>query len=222
MTPHCGQKLRVVASVWEDPAPAADQAAVRAAQEAEARTHPKAPAPCCLQRVEQAVFENAEAARQPSQQAKWAELPLLVFHGERYNRRTEAWEPFVLLTNLPLTTGPAGPQAGPYALGEVTEVYRQRWELEVFFKFLKQHVSYAHLTSLCENGIQVMLWMALITALVLQWYRRESGIDRGWRSVKFWLAEDCRAWTEATLAPLASTRGGALPAAGSAEALGAV
>jgi hypothetical protein len=198
LTPHCGQRLRVLASVWECPDPPEVQAACRAALTEDARRDPKAPAPSRLLRVEQVVFENAEDARHPTWQAKWAEMPLCVLQSERYNRRTAAWEPFVLLTNLPLSA--VRQRVGPYARAEVPEIYRSRWEMEVFFKFVKQHLSYAHLTSFCENGIRLLLWMTLIAALLLIWYQRETGLDRGWRSVKFWLAEDTRAWTAAALA----------------------
>lgn len=197
LTPHCQQKLRVLEAVWEGPE-TAEAAATRTALEEEARTHPKDPAPSQMLRVERAVFENAEDAQHPTWQAKWATMPLLVFHLERYNRRTGAWEPFVLLTNLPLSDDRQG--AGPYRFAEVPELYRARWELEVLFKFLKQHLSYAHLTSFCENGIRLLVWMTLIAALLMIWYQRESGIDRGWRSVKFWLGEDTRTWTAAALA----------------------
>ena len=44
-----------------------------------------------------------------------------------------------------------------------------------------------------------MIHMSLIAALLLIWYKRETGIDRGWRSVKFWFADDVRRWTEEAL-----------------------
>ena len=69
----------------------------------------------------------------------------------------------------------------------------------MFFKFLKQYVSYSHLTSHEENGILVMLWMALIAAMLLEWYHQETGIDRGWRSVKLWFGEQLRQWTRQLL-----------------------
>lgn len=200
LTPHGGQRLRGLdeeGRVWETPEPPAVQAAGRAELAAAARAHPKDPAPYRLLRVERAVFENADDARHPTWQAKWATMPLLGFHGERYNRRTQAWEPLVLLTNLPLSADRQ--QAGPYRLAEVPEVYRRRWDLEVFFKFIKQHLGYAHLVSFQENGIHLLLWMTLIAALLLIWYQRETGINRGWRSVKFWFAEDARDWTEGAL-----------------------
>jgi DDE family transposase len=151
------------------------------------------PPPFRLQRVEAAVFENSNDERSPKQQAKWAQMPLLVFHGQRWDQRSQAWKPWVLLTNLPLS--PSGEQAGGFTFAEVPELYRRRWEIETFFKFLKQHLSYAHLTSRNENGIRVLIWMALITAVLLFWYKRQTQIDRGWRSVKFWFAEEVRTWT---------------------------
>jgi hypothetical protein len=197
LTPHCGQRLREQAEVWRDPAPPTAQVAAQQALAQAAQAAPREPAPYQLQRVVTAVFENGEDAQHPTRQAKWATLPLLVFSGVRYSPRSRQWEPLVLLTNLPLAADRT--RAGPYPLGEVPELYRSRWDLEVFFKFVKQHLSWGHLTSRCENGITLLLWVALLAALLLQWYQRESGIDRGWRSVKYWLAADLRAWTQEAL-----------------------
>jgi hypothetical protein len=155
------------------------------------------PPPFRLLRVEAVVFENRHDARCPKQRAKWAQLPLLAFHCQRWDQRTRAWKPWVLLTNLPLS--PSRQQAGGFTFAEVPELYRRRWEIETFFKFLKQHLSYAHLTSRNENGIRVLIWLALITAVLLFWYKRVTQIDRGWRSVKFWFAEEVREWTRQLL-----------------------
>lgn len=125
------------------------------------------PPPFRLQRVEAALFENSHDVRSPKQRAKWAQLPLLVFHCQRWDQRSQAWKPWVLLTNLPLS--PSGEQAGGFTFAEVPELYRRRWEIETFFKFLKQHLSYAHLTSRNENGIRVLIWLAWITAVRLFW-----------------------------------------------------
>ena len=69
----------------------------------------------------------------------------------------------------------------------------------MFFKFIKQHLNYSHLTSRSENGIQIMMYMSLIAALLLIWYRHRTGIDRGWKAVKFWFAEQLREWTRVLL-----------------------
>jgi hypothetical protein len=188
LVPQHGQKRRVLETVWE--APLLETAPPPPGM---GRTPP----PCRLLRVERAVFENSNDAVLPSRQQKWGQMPLLVLHGERWDVRRQAWQPWTLLTNLPLAADRE--HAGWFTFAEVLELYRSRWGIELFFKFLKQHLSYAHLTSRNANGIQVMIWMALITALLLIWYQRTSGIDRGWRSVKFWLAEAARGWTQACL-----------------------
>jgi Transposase DDE domain len=188
----------VRAVVWEAPPAAGEAGAASSPPAPEKGKGARLPPPCRLLRVEQAVFENSKDRHSAPQREKWAQMPLLVLHCQRWDTRSQRWQPWVLLTNLPLSA--EGQQAGPYTFAEVPELYRRRWEIETFFKFLKQHLSYAHLTSRCENGIRVLIWMALITAVVLLWYKQASGIDRGWRSVKFWLAEDVREWTGALLA----------------------
>jgi Transposase DDE domain len=195
LTPHHGQGLRCLRPLGEaPPAPAPDSASDGAAQAAELpKRSVREPASYRLLRVEEAVFENSNDAVKPSRRRKWGEMPLVVLYGERYDERSKQWKPLVLLSNLPVCAD--GEQAGPYTFLELAELYRLRWRIEVLFKFLKQHLSYDHLTSRKENGIQVMIRMALIAAVLLIWYRKRSGIDRGWRSVKFRFAEDARAWT---------------------------
>lgn len=80
--------------------------------------------------------------------------------------RTEAPnEPLVLLTNnLELS-----------AL-DITYIYKQRWDIETFFKFLKQHLNLNHLVSRNQNGIRVMLYMTLITAMLITAFRKLNKI----------------------------------------------
>jgi transposase len=60
---------------------------------------------------------------------------------------------------------------------EVAAIYKQRWEIETFFKFLKQHLQLEHLAVRNENGIQVMLYMTLIVAMLLIIYKKTNQID---------------------------------------------
>ena len=57
---------------------------------------------------------------------------------------------------------------------EVAEIYRRRWDIEVFFRFLKQELSFSHFLSVNENGLQVILYMTLITAMLVMIYKREN------------------------------------------------
>jgi transposase len=60
---------------------------------------------------------------------------------------------------------------------QVAAIYKQRWEIESFFKFLKQQLQLEHLVVRHLNGIHVMLYMTLITALLLIIYKKLNQID---------------------------------------------
>jgi hypothetical protein len=156
-------------------------------------------------RVEQAVFENGQESAKS--RAQWSTMPVLLVTGLRFDVRSKTWKALVLMTNLPLAADAA--HAGPYTWTELAAVYGSRWDIEVFFKFIKQHLNYSHLTSRSENGIKIMIYMSLMVAVLMIWYKQQTGIDRGWRSVKFWLEVDVREWTQQVLqgARLASDGG---------------
>jgi IS4 transposase len=66
---------------------------------------------------------------------------------------------------------------------EIAYIYKQRWEIEVFFKFLKQHLNLKHLVSRTENGIKVMLYITLILAILLIVYKKKNKI-KGYKIAK--------------------------------------
>jgi IS4 transposase len=52
----------------------------------------------------------------------------------------------------------------------VALVYRCRWQIELFFRFLKHTLGCEHLLSHCENGIQLQLYSAIIACLLIALY----------------------------------------------------
>ncbi len=66
---------------------------------------------------------------------------------------------------------------------EIAETYRRRWDIEVFYRFLKQELSFSHFLSTSDNGIKVILYMTLITAMLIMIYKRLNGI--GYSDAKF-------------------------------------
>lgn len=54
---------------------------------------------------------------------------------------------------------------------EIAEIYKRRWDIEVFFKFLKQELNFSHLVAGNENGIRVMMYISLITAMLIEVYK---------------------------------------------------
>lgn len=80
-------------------------------------------------------------------------------------------EDIILITNILYLTSEA-----------IAFMYRRRWDIEVFFRFLKQEVNFSHFISLNENGIQVILYMTLIAAMLIMIYKKENQI--GFKTAK--------------------------------------
>lgn len=80
--------------------------------------------------------------------------------------RKEDNEPIVFVTNDKTLTA-----------NEVTALYKQRWDIEVFFKFIKQHLNFNHLINRSENGIKVVLYVTMIAAVLLLAYKNANRLD---------------------------------------------
>ncbi|MFI5423084.1 MAG: IS4 family transposase [Nitrososphaerales archaeon] len=65
----------------------------------------------------------------------------------------------------------------------IAQWYKQRWEIETFFKFIKQHLNVKHLVSRNENGIKVMIYMTMILAILIIAYKKINAI-KGFKIAK--------------------------------------
>ncbi|HYQ56207.1 MAG TPA: IS4 family transposase [Draconibacterium sp.] len=57
---------------------------------------------------------------------------------------------------------------------EIAHIYKERWQIEVFFKFIKQQLNFSHLLSRNEMGIQNVLYMTLIAAILLTVFKNAN------------------------------------------------
>ncbi len=83
-------------------------------------------------------------------------------------RRVVIWDAvnereIVLLTNL-------------LAFGATTiaAIYKDRWEIELFFKALKQNLKVKSFVGTTENALRIQIWTALIAILLLKWLHHLS------------------------------------------------
>lgn len=60
---------------------------------------------------------------------------------------------------------------------EILLIYKYRWDIEVFFKFLKQEFGFKHFLSRSQNGIEVVLYMTLITFTLIYLYYRINEVE---------------------------------------------
>jgi transposase len=100
---------------------------------------------------------------------------LIRFTGERAQkdcpcllRRVVVWDSInereiVLLSNL-------------LAFGSTTiaAIYKDRWEIELFFKALKQNLKVKSFVGTSENALRIQIWTALIAILLLKWLHHLS------------------------------------------------
>jgi len=83
-------------------------------------------------------------------------------------RRVVVWDPagnreIVLLTNL-MEFGPT----------TIAAIYKDRWEVELFFKALKQNLKVKSFVGTSENALRIQIWTALIAILLLKWLHHLS------------------------------------------------
>lgn len=87
-------------------------------------------------------------------------------------RRIEMWveekgETMVFLTNnLKL------------AARTIARIYKERWQVELFFKALKQGLKVKTFVGTSENAVQIQIWTALIAILILKYLQLKSTF--GW------------------------------------------
>jgi IS4 transposase len=60
----------------------------------------------------------------------------------------------------------------------IAAIYKDRWEIELFFKALKQNLKVKTFVGTRENALRIQIWTALIALLLLKWLHHLS--RAGW------------------------------------------
>jgi len=102
-------------------------------------------------------------------------------------RDPETGKEYVFLTNLPDLPALA-----------VADLYRQRWQIETFFRWIKQNLKIKAFYGTSENAVLIQIWTAMIAYLLLLWLKVSSRV--AWtildltRLVKTLIMERCNLW----------------------------
>jgi len=83
-------------------------------------------------------------------------------------RRIVAWDAenereIVLLTNLM-----------EFGATTIAAIFKERWQIELFFKALKQNLTVKTFVCTSENALPIQIWTALIALLLLKWLHHLS------------------------------------------------
>jgi hypothetical protein len=61
----------------------------------------------------------------------------------------------------------------------IADLYRQRWQIELFFKWVKQNLKIKTFYGTSRNAVLIQIWTALIAYLLLIWLKIKSTINLG-------------------------------------------
>jgi len=59
----------------------------------------------------------------------------------------------------------------------ITQLYRQRWQVELFFKWIKQHLRIKVFYGTTENAVHIQVWTAIATYCLLAIARKRLGLE---------------------------------------------
>ena len=84
----------------------------------------------------------------------------------------------------------------------IASIYKDRWEIELFFKALKQNLKVKTFIGTSENALRIQIWTALVSMLVLKWLHHLSRAPWSFSNMATMLRlnlftyRDLRAWLD--------------------------
>lgn len=60
----------------------------------------------------------------------------------------------------------------------VVSLYKERWNIECFFKWIKQNIKIKHFYSNTENDVKIQIWTAIITYLLICILRKKLNLKK--------------------------------------------
>jgi putative transposase len=65
----------------------------------------------------------------------------------------------------------------------IAEIYKQRWQVELFFKWIKQHLKIKSFLGTSRNAVLTQIWIALCVYLLLAFIRYKHRLSGGLRQI---------------------------------------
>jgi putative transposase len=59
----------------------------------------------------------------------------------------------------------------------IADIYKSRWQIELFFKWIKQNLKLKGILGTAKNAVLTQIWIALCVCLLLAWLKFSSSID---------------------------------------------
>jgi IS4 transposase len=59
----------------------------------------------------------------------------------------------------------------------IAALYKSRWQVELFFKWIKQHLRIKRFLATSENAVKTQIWCAIATYLLIAIIKKELQLD---------------------------------------------
>ncbi len=59
----------------------------------------------------------------------------------------------------------------------ITQIYKSRWQIELFFKWIKQHLRIKKFYGLSENAVKTQIWIAVSVYVLVAIVRKRLGLE---------------------------------------------
>jgi len=59
----------------------------------------------------------------------------------------------------------------------ITEIYRKRWQIELFFKWIKQHLRIKAFYGTSENAVKTQIWIAISVYVLVAIIKKQLNLD---------------------------------------------
>lgn len=56
----------------------------------------------------------------------------------------------------------------------IADIYKSRWQIELFFKWIKQHLKIKTFLGTSENAVMIQIWVAMTYYLLLAWLKHQT------------------------------------------------
>ena len=58
---------------------------------------------------------------------------------------------------------------------QISDIYRKRWQIELFFKAIKQNLKIKQFYGTSENAVKTQIWIAMIVYLLFMLLKKTTG-----------------------------------------------
>ena len=65
----------------------------------------------------------------------------------------------------------------------IAELYRERWNVELFFKWIKQHLHIKAFYGTSQNAVYLQIWIAVCTYLILAYAKKKYCIEQSLHTI---------------------------------------